>query len=200
MSLKEKLQKWLFEYKGTEIPTISRDFEFNAELEDHPLGNQNVYRLYFINYHRIGEHYGMMGHDNVGIIDRPFMPFLLPDCMKREDAFKVLSYLSDFIEKELHLESCSYKSVASLDKVIDLKRLGFSRLNRTLDDNSVIDLYTITGRIKLFKDSKQYEKYFEWYTEGVTFDEVKSVYSRCSIEFYDLTLTAKEDGTSYEFK
>lgn len=194
MWLKEKLQKWLFEYK----PISRRDSEFDAELEDHPLGNQNIYRLYFINYHRIGEHYGM-GPDNIGIIDMPFMPFmpfLLPDGMKREEAFKVLSYLSDFIEKKLHLESCSYNSVAALDKVIDLKRLGFRRLKIKLDHNSpeVIDLYTITGRIKLFKDSNQYKKYFEWYTEGVTFDEVRNIYSRCGIEFYDLALIVKEDS------
>lgn len=190
MSLKEKLQEWKRELKNNlqEEVLHNRDYEFDAELEDHPLGNQNIYRLYFINYHRIGEHYGVPTPNNIGIINWPFNPFMLPNGMSREDAFKVLSYLTDFIEKEAKLESCSYRSVEALDKVIDLERLGFKRLDMSLTDDSekVINLFTITGRVLLFKKSKLYQKYFEWYTEGVTLEEVKEIYNKCGIDFYDL--------------
>ena len=30
-----------------------KDYEFNADLEDHQIKDQNIYRLYYINYHRI---------------------------------------------------------------------------------------------------------------------------------------------------
>lgn len=192
MDLKEKLQGLKNGLHHT--MQLSRDYEFDAELENHPLGNQNIYRLYFIDYHRIGESYGMRRPDNVGVINWPFKPFMLPDGMSRDDAFKVLSYLTDFIEKEANLEPCSYKSVETLDKVIDLERLGFKRLDMNLDNDSteVIDLFTIKGRILLFKQSKQYQKYFEWYTEGITFNQVKNIYNKCGIEFYDLIPISRE--------
>lgn len=194
MSLKEKLQELRNDLHHAVLR--NRDYEFDAELENHPLGNQKIYRLYFIDYHRIGENYGMNRPNNIGIINWPFKPFMLPDGMSRDDAFRVLSYLTDFIEKEAKLEPCSYKSVAALDKVIDLERLGFKRLDMNLDDDSteVIDLFTIKGRVLLFKQSKQYQKYFEWYTEGVTLKNVKEIYSKCGIEFYDLVPVNKVEN------
>lgn len=76
-----------------------------------------------------------------------------------------------------------------MDKIIDLKRLGFTKLNidicKTVEVN---DLFTITGRILLFKKSKYYSRYFEWYTENVSFQEVQNIYHKCGIEFYDLSL------------
>ena len=200
MSLKEKLQEWKKELKNNlqEEVLRNRDYEFDAELENHPLGNQNIYRLYFINYHRIGENYGIPTQNNIGIINWPFKPFTLPDGMNREDAFKVLSYLTDFIEKESNLEPCSFKIVEALDKVIDLERLGFKRLDTNFDDYSldVINLFTISGRILLFKKSQHYDRYFEWYSEGVTFDEVKNIYNKCGIDFYDLVPINKENEDS----
>lgn len=167
---------------------FNRDYEFAANLKNHKLGNQEIYRLRYINYHRIGESYEFRLF-NIGVIDWPLQPFLLPVGMSREDAFKVLSYLTDFIESTLNLEECSSKSVIMLDKVLNLERLGFRKLDVNFPTNSkeVIDLFTVTGRQLLFKRSKYYKMYFEWYTEGVTYDEVKEIYSRCGIDFYDLT-------------
>lgn len=164
----------------------NRDYEFEAELEDHQLGSQTIYRLYYMKYYRKDEYNGR--HDNnVGIIDWPFKPFMLPEGMSREDSFKVLSYLTDFIEKKFDLEPCSYKSVAVLDDVLNLERLGFKRLDVSIDDDSkIIDLFTVAGRLQLFKRSNHYQKYFEWYMEDVTLDEVKDIYSKCGIQFYDL--------------
>ena len=64
-----------------------------------------------------------------------------------------------------------------------------------LDDDSdeVIDLFTIKARVLLFKQSKQYKKYFEWYTEGVTFKKVKEIYSKSGIDFYDLVPINQEN-------
>lgn len=67
MKLKDKLLK----LKNIILPLqayVSRDFEFDATLEDRAIGNQNIYRLYYINYHRIGEYEGRYD-DNVGVIN-----------------------------------------------------------------------------------------------------------------------------------
>jgi len=96
-----------------------RNYEFNAEFKNHEIGKQNIYRLHYINYQRDY-------NAKIRITDCPFQPFMLPNNMTREDFFKVLSYLTDFIEKELNLEPCSYQSVSMLDSSLNLERLGFN--------------------------------------------------------------------------
>ncbi len=196
MGLKEKLSYFIQDFF---IPSLTdRDYEFEANLENHPLGMQNVYRLHYIDYHRIGERYGM-GPNNVGRIDYSFKPFMLPVGMSREDAFKVLSYLTDYIEKQFEVDPCSQKSVETLNDVLDLERLGFTRLNIYVDqiETDIIDLFTVTGRLLLFKQSEYYSKYFEWYTENVTLEEVSNIYDQCGIEFYDL-IAEKSQGKLLE--
>ena len=59
-----------------------KEYEFEAEFEDHPIGEQNIYRLHYVQYHRAGEmHF-------VGVIDWPFEPFTFPEGMSREDGLK----------------------------------------------------------------------------------------------------------------
>lgn len=197
MNIKEKMKTMKEEILEYFAP-INRDFEFDANLENHPLGEQNVYRLHYVNYHRIGEGYGM-GPNNTETIDFPFKPFLLPKGMNREDAFKVLSYLTDYLERELNLNPCSEKSVRVLDQAIDLERLGFTRLNIQVgkSETDIIELFTVKGRMLLFKQSEYYKKYFEWYKEGITLDEVKKIYGRLGIDFYDLVI---EKNKEYKVK
>lgn len=177
------------------INAINRDFEFDAELKSHEMEGRNIYRLYYMNYRRCGEGY-YMNTNNVHVTDWPLDPFILPSNMERKDAFKVLSYLTDYIEKSFNLQECSYASVETLNKVLDLKRLGFRKLNINADSNldQIVDLYTITGRILLFKQSKHYSRYIEWYTDGVTLEEVKSIYEKIGMEFYDLVLSEEENN------
>lgn len=163
---------------------FSRDDEFIASLEDHPIGNQNIYRLYYVNYHRIGEQYGR--HDNnIGRINWPFKPFMLPNGMTREEGFKVLSYLTDFIEKRDDIKTCSLKSVMLLDSVLDLERFGFTRVKEDNEDK-IINLFTVDGRLLLFKKSELYLKYFEWYVENVTLEEVINIYAKYNMKFEDI--------------
>lgn len=58
--------------------SVNKDFEFDAVFEDHPIGNQNIYRLYYVDYHRIGQGYGMK-NNNIGIINWNFEPFMFPN-------------------------------------------------------------------------------------------------------------------------
>ncbi len=196
MSFKEKLEKLKMEISDSSLH-VNRDYEFEVELEDHKLGNQNIYRLYYIDYHRIREYPGRTDN-NIGVIDCPFKPFMLPYRMSREDGFKVLSYLTDFIEKQQNLRPCSLKSVSTLNSVLDLERLGFRRINANINDNDVIDLFTVSGRLLLFKNSRQYQKYFEWYTDDITLDEIKAIYCKCGIEFYDLILSENFEESKIE--
>ena len=182
MKLKKllKLKKEL----SLKVPSNSRTLEFDATLENHPICNQDVYRLYFVNYHRIGENYGRCDN-NIGVINCPCEPFMFPEGISREEGFKVLSYLTDFIEKRCEIEPCSLKSVITLDNVFDLERFGFKRVDED-DEDKILNLFTVSGDSLLFKRSKLYPKYFEWYVENVTLEEVINIYAKYNMEFRDI--------------
>lgn len=172
---------------------MNRDYEFEAEFTNHPFGSSNIYRLHFLNYHRIGENYGM-APNNLAVVDFPYTPFMLPEYMNGEEAFKVLSYLTDFIESTYNLKECSQRGVKLLNEILDMGELGFTKVDIQTEDNiDINDLFTVTGRIALFKDSKYYSKYFEWYTEGVTLEDVIGIYEKYGREFSDLILKENLD-------
>lgn len=168
------------------IDSKKRNFEFDAELEDHKMDDKDLYRLYFMEFNRIGLPYNSKA--NIEVVDWPYKPFKLPSGMTKEDAFKVLSYLTDYIEKDNNIAPASFKSVRILDDILNIERLGFKRVDTNLssDSSDVINLFTISGRIRLFKKHKLYNKYFEWYKEGVTKEDVVEIYKNCNVEFYDL--------------
>ena len=164
--------------------SVNEDFEFDAVFEDHPIGNQNIYRLYYVDYHRIGQGYGMK-NNNIGIINWNFEPFMFPNGMTREEGFKVLSYFTDVIEKKEDIDVGSFKSVKTLDENIALGRIGFTKVKEN-DENKILNLFTVSGRVLLFKKSDLYQKYFEWYSENVTLNEVKEIYTKYNMEFKDV--------------
>lgn len=195
MSLKEKLLaiRDTIEESKT-VCFVNPDNEFDVELEDHEIGNQSVYRLYYINYHRIGHSKVDLNFGgDIGLINWPCKPFMLPDGMSREDGFKVLSYLTDFIEKRDEIKPGSLKSVNTLDSVLNLERFGFKRVEET-DEDKILNLFTIGGRALLFKRSELYKKYFEWYTENVTKEEVEEIYSKIGMKFRDIVWLDKENN------
>ena len=179
MSFKDKIKNFLAELK--EEITYNEQDDFNATFEEHEPGNQKYYRLHYINYHNINR-----DSNRRGMIDWPYKPFELPEGMSREDGFKVLSYLTDFIEQRDDVYEASWKSVGTLDGVISLERFGFKRLDFTPGEEEIIDLFTIDGRIKRFKDSKYYSKYFNWYTSNITKEEVEVIYQKCGLTFSDI--------------
>lgn len=186
IALKDKLLESM-------LPEEPSDAEFYADLEDHRIGNQNIYRLYYVNYHRIGSTYGQSG---IGMIDWAFDPFTLPEGMTREEAFKVLSYLTDFIERKDGIESCSFASVKMLNNVLDLERFGFKKVKEE-DESKILDLFTISGRVALFKKSSMYQRYFEWYSKGVSREEVEAIYAKHNMPFEDIVwLDNEEKGMS----
>lgn len=164
-----------------ETININEEEDFNATFEEHEIGDQKFYRLHYINYHNIDRDPNRRGE-----IDYRYKPFELPIGMTREDAFKVLSYLTDFIEKRPEVYEASWKSVGTLDSVLNLERFGFKRLDFTPIDDEIIDLFTIDGRFKRFKSSEYYEKYFNWYTKGITKKEVEEIYQKCGMTFRDI--------------
>lgn len=163
------------------------NIEFNAKLRNHYVGKENIYRLGFV------WHYRFNHGKSLGSTEWFGKPFMLPQGMSRNEGFKVLSYLTDFIEKEESYEPCSFQSVIALENILDLEQLGFRRVKDNDMMIKVIDLFTVYGRKLYFKLSPYYHKYFEWYTENVTLEEVKNIYAKYGIEFKDIVWNDKKN-------
>ena len=183
MNLKEKLLEFKKRLLVNELP-VSRDFEFDATFENHPIGNQDIYRLYFVDYHRINEYAGRQDN-NIGRITWPCNTFRFPEKMSREEGFKVLSYLVDCTEKLDAIKPWFYNSSRALDGVFYLERFGFKTVKEK-DEDKILNLFIVSGRLLLFKNSELYSKYFNWYVENVTLEEVISIYAKHNIDFRDI--------------
>lgn len=180
----EKLKKVLELNRKCDLNTI------NNIVRDAAIGNKKIYRLHYINYHKIGGEYGLGSN---GKVDWPFDVFYLPEGMSKDDAFKVLSYLTDFIEKSLDLPECSFKAVNLLNEALKLERFGFRKVETSVEPqaNEIADLFTLSGRTEQFKKSKYAEQYFEWYTPNVSKQEVETIYHKLGKRFEELKLTVK---------
>lgn len=183
MNLKEHLVS--FRNKLTAIMTNN---DFDELWKKHPIEEHNIYRLHYVEYYKIGE--GYLDKPRIGRTQYMGKPFRFPKGMTREEGFRVLSYLTDFIEKDDNIEECSLKSMKTLDEVLSISRLGFVR-SEEKDERKILNLFAVAGRVSYFEKSSLYQQYFEWYSEGVTTEEVSKIYAKCGIEFYDLVLSRK---------
>ena len=132
-------------------------------------------------------------------------PFRLPYEMTIEDACRVVSFLSEKVENENNIEPASEQSVAMVSK--GLASFGFDRVEsrphghiHTVSEydpmrriqsealgcgeiDGVVDLFTIGGDFKVFKRSDLYDRYFDWFTEGVSQQEVFDIYKNIRREY-----------------
>lgn len=120
-------------------------------------------------------------------------PFTLPEGMTIEQACKVISYLSEKVENENNIGPASEKSVAKVSGILTdygfVKNEGFPHgyfhiVQEYPEDgkiigeqpiNGVIDLFTVGGDFELFKKSNLYDRYFDWFADGVTKKEIKEI-------------------------
>lgn len=147
---------------------------------------------------RIGQSFGLSN------------PYIIPKGMSLEQVFKVISYLSEKIEREKQLESACPKSVRLTSE--ELSKYGFIKVdgyrsgyyNSTTYDYSraidlptpmqfefnkgisSIDLFSVGGDFELFKQTKLYSKYFEWFTSGITEEVVKDIYNQIGMNLDEI--------------
>jgi len=144
-------------------------------LKNHPLGNQNMYRFHYMNYYELGK-------SSYGSIEWAFEIFKLPQNITRDEAFKIFSYFKDYIQSYLNIENGVFEKTSLLDDII--KKLGFKKVTNYIDDDEcVIDLFVIEGRKDFFKKTDFYEKYYNWYSPNIKFDEIKKIFDKASIPF-----------------
>ena len=136
--------------------------------------------------------------------------YILPENMSIKDACKVISYLSELIEQKHNLEPACPKSVSLVSK--ELQHYGFKKMedswsgyihgtcfytSRAIEllptlqrvynqGNGAVDLFTVGGDFKLFKRTNLYNRYFEWFTSGITKEEVKDIYNQTGMDLDEM--------------
>lgn len=202
MGIYEVLDK-IIKKDHKEIELVKEDYN-EKECE-----NVNHYiRLYYIALNKFNR-YGT-NERKVGATYGISSPFKIPTGMTEEEAYKVISFLSEKVERENKLEPGSQKSVAMVSYI--LGNYGFERLdgfpkgylhttfdystNRKIKASSagkmckpiegVKDLFTVDGDLDLFENCDLNNNYFEWFSEGVPERVVKTIYGRIGIDFGDL--------------
>ena len=149
-------------------------------------------------------------------------PFNVPYGMTLDEACKVVSYLSEKVERENNLEPASEKSVALVSKL--LCDYGFERIEgyehghshsvaeyvpmkkitvspavdgKTIHSEirGVTDLFTVGGDFKLFVRSDLQPRYFDWFTSWVTEEQIKDIYNRIGATSL-LPQNKKEDNSN----
>ena len=127
-------------------------------------------------------------------------PFRLPREMSIEDACKVVTYLSNKVEFENKLDPACETSVIKVSNLLD--KYGFEKVeskekghyHAVSEYNSfgaiktpfpvcneiegVVDLFTVGGDFKLFKRTNMHNRYFNWYKDNVTEDEIFDIYKK----------------------
>ena len=213
MGLLDRIRK----KKKEELPLIARVnlVELQKQREENmTLGDKSILakadytkriptiRLYYVAFNKF-KRYGT-GYTYIGQTYGISSPFRLPRDMSIEDACKVVSYLSEKVEKENDLEPASEKSVAMVSN--ELTKYGFERVESkehghyhavaeyipftkirasipmSMEIDGVVDLFSVGGDFKMFKKSDLHDRYFNWFTAGISNDEVKDIYDQISID------------------
>jgi len=167
-----------------------KDFLISIKNE---LANQNnnlkdikFYRLRYIKFHNSDYFYKSKEFD---VIDIPFELFLMPNNMSQTDGLKILSYSIDLIEKNNNINKRNIDSVELLNNIIKQKNSIFKTTNKNIEENNIIDLFVIIGKMEHLKNSKYNFNYFEWYIPNVTESEIDKISNKYNI---DLNMTIKE--------
>lgn len=134
------------------------------------------------------------GH-KIGITYRTSSVIAMPKNFDIEKVGKLLSYLSDKVERENKLEPGCWESIVLVSH--ELKKYGFTKVEGydpiNIHQTNVyepfheidiingeevegcVDLFTVDCDMRLFNKTILSERYFDWYTEAVTENEIKQI-------------------------
>lgn len=157
----------------------------------------NKIRLIYV---AVEEFNSYVGDKSVGVTFANSSCFFLPNGMSFENAFKVISYLSEKVEKENNIEPASQQSVAKVSNLLEAygfrkdenSKPGYNHSTRearpikkiVIDcQNSekideCIDLITVGGDFSMFKRTNLYDRYFNWFSDNISAEEINRLYNK----------------------
>lgn len=164
----------MFKFKPNVVTT-----NFKGQTKSVPVdkNTSGVFRQHYVYCYKSNILNSYYDNDFSEMHDYIMQKFRLPDGMSYADAFKVLSFLSEYVEREFNLPECCFGTVKKVQDL--LPEFGF-----TIEDKPGVectDLFTVNGMNRLFKRTEYARQYFEWFTPGVTWDDVQEIYSRLGL-------------------
>lgn len=196
----------IFKKKDTEIKDmislkeiVNKGDKFNAIRLIYL--SYNKYTDYATREKKLGQTYGVSS------------PMLIPHGINIEEACKIVSYLSEKIERENDLEPACERSVALTSQILQeygfLKMKGYNhghyhvtgkfprrKAGTTLLSSEkidgVVDLITVAGSPILFKQSEIYNRYFDWFTGKVSETEIRYIYEKAGINLDEMLQKTRE--------
>lgn len=132
--------------------------------------------------------------------------FKLPDGMSMEDACKVVSYLSNEVQSKHNIILNSPKNLSCTCN--QLLKYGFEKINggwsgfingtafdketaviipkpmqiAYTEQSNCMDLFVVGGNPELFKETVFADKYFNWFSNNVTRQDIMAIYQKTSCE------------------
>ncbi len=129
--------------------------------------------------------------------------FKIPRGFNLQEACKVISFITEMVEAE-GIEESSLKSVSFVEKLLgsygfeEIKKEtisnGYSHITSRADSFSppsypetivelgVLDLITYSAKDEYFFSTDLGQRYFEWFLEGVSYQEIKEIYASHKID------------------
>lgn len=157
----------------------------------------NKIRLVYVAVEEFNKYVGGKG---IGVTFSNSSCFFLPDGISFENAFKIISYLSEKVEKDNDIEPASQHSVAMVSHLLEsygfkkdentkpgynhstreakpIKKIAINCPNSEKIDEC-IDLITVGGDFSLFKKTNLFDRYFNWFSENVNAEEINRLYNK----------------------
>lgn len=168
------------EYKKLRKSII--DYQNSKEvLDEHRVDDTGVYRLHYVEYGKKSN--GVISTQYVGSIFKMGIP------MERRDVLDVVSFLFNNAHKVYGVDKKSYSGTHLVDFMIENSKNFKFRPANVDERENVLDLYVVGGSNKIFKESRYYNTYFNWYNPSVTYDDVVQIYRKYGFELYDKSKT-----------
>jgi len=155
----------------------------------------NNFRKIRLVYVAIEKFDSYIGEKKIGKTYNASSVFAIPDHLDVEKTCKLVSYLSDKIERIHKLEPCSSQSVARVSE--ELSKYGFKKvegydpigyhatsiympiikldIGHGKEIEGCVDLFTINGDPRLFRRCNLKNRYFDWYTENIKENEILKI-------------------------
>lgn len=193
----------------------NNNLDLNNKVEDTiKKSPDNIIRLTYISMKTFESYYNK--HLMLGTTCSYTNPYQLPEGMTLEEACKVVSYLAQNVEDKEKTPICNSHNSSRVGELLEqyhFIKLHFPKwgchhstknfnsedkkinIDHLPSSESATDLYTFIGNFKLFKNSNIKDKYFEWFTEGVTEEEIKEIYGKLNISLDNINDMDNEEST-----
>ena len=152
------------------------------ELKDQTKLKSKVFRIHYVKNRYKGA--------KVNKSEYISLPFKINAPISNKDALKIISYLSDVAKNQLFARENHLLKAIILNRELDNEDLKIEKLDKC-EEYLITDLYIVDGNKTLFKMSKDYNTYFNWYIPNVSYEDIIDICNKYNLNEPEKQLTLK---------